>query len=148
MNAVLTSNALRAVAPAATSKSRARASRSSAFAAGSVKVSASKATAAPRGLFAARVVSASAAKEDKTVDAGRLALLATAVSNPILFGAQEALAKGGEFGILEGRTAALIHPFFLGGIGSPLSTPATSASSGAASAPPRKRSPPSRRPSR
>lgn len=116
MNAVLTSNALRAVAPAATSKSRARASRSSAFAAGSVKVSASKATAAPRGLFAARVVSASAAKEDKTVDAGRLALLATVVSNPILFGAQEALAKGGEFGILEGRTAALIHPFFLGGM--------------------------------
>ena len=38
------------------------------------------------------------------------------MSNPILFGAQEALAKGGEFGILEGRTAALIHPFFLGGM--------------------------------
>ena len=32
------------------------------------------------------------------------------MSNPILFGAQEALAKGGEFGILEGRTAALIPP--------------------------------------
>lgn len=29
---------------------------------------------------------------------------------------QESLAVGGEFGILEGRTLALVHPVFMGGI--------------------------------
>lgn len=29
---------------------------------------------------------------------------------------QEALAAGGEFGILEGRTIALIHPIVMGGL--------------------------------
>ena len=58
----------------------------------------------------------SAKSENSTMEAGRLALLATVASNPVLFGAQEAFAKGGEFGILEGRTLALVHPFFLGGL--------------------------------
>ena len=31
-----------------------------------------------------------------------------------MLSAQDAFAKGGEFGLLEGRTAALVHPFFLG----------------------------------
>ena len=56
------------------------------------------------------------AKSESSVEAGRLALLATVASNPVLFGAQEAFAKGGEFGIFEGRTMALIHPLFLGGL--------------------------------
>ena len=56
------------------------------------------------------------AKSESSVETGRLALLATVASNPVLFGAQEAFAKGGEFGIFEGRTMALIHPLFLGGL--------------------------------
>jgi hypothetical protein len=40
--------------------------------------------------------------------------LATIASSPIVLSAQDAFAKGGEFGVLEGRTAALVHPFFLG----------------------------------
>jgi len=52
----------------------------------------------------------------RSVDVGRLALLATVASTPILFGCQEAFAKGGEFGHLEGTTAALVHPFFLAGL--------------------------------
>ena len=47
-------------------------------------------------------------------DVGRTALLATIASSPIVLSAQDAFAKGGEFGLLEGRTAALVHPFFLG----------------------------------
>ena len=46
------------------------------------------------------------AKSESSVEAGRLALLATVASNPVLFGAQEAFAGGGEFGIFEGRTMA------------------------------------------
>lgn len=42
-------------------------------------------------------------------------LLATIAQTalPAMFYAEEAFAKGGEFGVLEGRTAALVHPFFL-----------------------------------
>lgn len=79
-----------------------------------------------RGLFTrtapARVVASSSSSketsEPKTsgVATGRLALLATVASHPVIFGCQEALAKGGEYGLLEGRTAALVHPFFLGGL--------------------------------
>ena len=54
--------------------------------------------------------------DEKSAAAGRLALLATVASHPFVFGCQEAMAKGGEFGLLEGRTSALIHPFFLGGM--------------------------------
>ena len=63
-----------------------------------------------RGRAVAARASAEPRSEEKTFDAGRLALLATVASNPILFGAQEAFAKGGEYGLLEGRTAALVHP--------------------------------------
>jgi len=59
---------------------------------------------------------AAAEKKKSSADLGRIALLATVASNPILFAANDAMAKGGEFGILEGRTAALVHPFFLGGL--------------------------------
>lgn len=79
-----------------------------------------------RGLFARTApapVVASSSSSKKTsepkksgVDTGRLALLATVASHPVIFGCQEALAKGGEYGLLEGRTAALVHPFFLGGL--------------------------------
>jgi hypothetical protein len=58
----------------------------------------------------ASVVIASSSSED----VGRTALLATIASSPIVLTAQDAFAKGGEFGVLEGRTAALVHPFFLG----------------------------------
>lgn len=80
----------------------------------------------PRGLFAraapAPVVASSPSSKDASeskksvVDTGRLALLATVASHPVIFGCQEALAKGGEYGLLEGRTSALVHPFFLGGL--------------------------------
>jgi hypothetical protein len=63
-----------------------------------------------RGRAVAARASSEPRSEEKTLDAGRLALLATVASNPILFGAQEAFAKGGEYGLLEGRTAALVHP--------------------------------------
>ena len=58
----------------------------------------------------ASVIIASSSSED----VGRTALLATIASSPIVLTAQDAFAKGGEFGLLEGRTAALVHPFFLG----------------------------------
>ena len=64
----------------------------------------------------AKATPGSSESAKSTMEAGRLALLATVASNPVLFGAQEAFAKGGEFGILEGRTLALVHPFFLGGL--------------------------------
>ena len=80
----------------------------------------------PRAAAAAAspIVASSSSSEDDAaemkngggVDTGRLALLATVASHPVIFGCQEAMAKGGEFGLLEGRMAALVHPFFLGGL--------------------------------
>ena len=112
MHAVASTNALR-VAPVVAG---ARAGKASPFALGASSVArrGSKPAAAPKGLFAAPAVASlektSEKKSEKTsLEAGRLALLATVASNPVLFGAQEAFAKGGEFGILEGRTAALYH---------------------------------------
>jgi hypothetical protein len=118
MHAVASTNALR-VAPVVAG---ARAGKASPFALGASSVArrgSKPAAAAPKGLFAAPAVASlektSEKKSEKTsLEAGRLALLATVASNPVLFGAQEAFAKGGEFGILEGRTAALVHPAFLG----------------------------------
>ncbi|XP_061372890.1 uncharacterized protein LOC133315309 [Gastrolobium bilobum] len=40
----------------------------------------------------------------------------TAITFPFLFEPKDALAVGGEFGILEGRTFALIHPIVLGSL--------------------------------
>ncbi|KAE9592847.1 hypothetical protein Lalb_Chr19g0133561 [Lupinus albus] len=40
----------------------------------------------------------------------------TAITLPFLLETKDALAVGGEFGILEGRTLALIHPIVLGGL--------------------------------
>ncbi|KAF5178488.1 hypothetical protein FRX31_031925 [Thalictrum thalictroides] len=40
----------------------------------------------------------------------------TAISLPFLVNQQDALAVGGEFGLLEGRTVALIHPIVLGSL--------------------------------
>ncbi|CAL0333689.1 unnamed protein product [Lupinus luteus] len=40
----------------------------------------------------------------------------TAIALPFLLDTKDALALGGEFGILEGRTFALIHPIVLGGL--------------------------------
>ncbi|GAB2271846.1 hypothetical protein Dimus_006676 [Dionaea muscipula] len=40
----------------------------------------------------------------------------TAVTLPLFFDAKDALAVGGEFGILEGRTLALVHPLVMGGL--------------------------------
>ena len=45
---------------------------------------------------------------------GRAAVLTTLAASPFAAFAQEALAKDGEFGVLEGRSAALVHPIFLG----------------------------------
>ena len=110
MNAMTTTMSLRAVAPVGAKRStractavRAQSKMGSSRTGRAVAVFASKATEGTN-------VSAS---EKKSVDTGRFALLATIASNPILFGAQEAFAKGGEYGILEGRAAALVHPFFL-----------------------------------
>ena len=44
----------------------------------------------------------------------RAAVLTTLAASPFAAFAQEALAKDGEFGVLEGRSAALVHPIFLG----------------------------------
>ncbi|WIA32267.1 hypothetical protein OEZ86_003113 [Tetradesmus obliquus] len=52
-------------------------------------------------------------KQDNAVNP---ALFAGALAAPFLFEALPALATGGEFGILEGRTAALIHPAVMGGL--------------------------------
>ncbi|XP_074279641.1 uncharacterized protein LOC141604946 [Silene latifolia] len=43
-------------------------------------------------------------------------LTLTTLSLPFLFDAQDALAAGGEFGLLEGRSLALIHPIVMGGL--------------------------------
>ncbi|PNX56226.1 hypothetical protein L195_g049772, partial [Trifolium pratense] len=40
----------------------------------------------------------------------------TAITLPFLLDTKDALAAGGEFGIFEGRTFALIHPIVLGGL--------------------------------
>jgi hypothetical protein len=39
---------------------------------------------------------------------------AAAVLGPLLLGAGSAVAKGGEYGVLEGRTVAMIHPIVMG----------------------------------
>lgn len=41
---------------------------------------------------------------------------AAALTLPFLINSQDALAAGGEFGILEGRTVALIHPIVMSGL--------------------------------
>lgn len=43
-------------------------------------------------------------------------LAATAITLPDFFSPEGALAVGGEFGILEGRTLALVHPVVMGGL--------------------------------
>ncbi|KAK9713597.1 hypothetical protein RND81_06G038300 [Saponaria officinalis] len=40
----------------------------------------------------------------------------TTLTFPFFFDAQDALAAGGEFGLLEGRSMALIHPIVMGGL--------------------------------
>lgn len=102
MNAMATTMSLR-VAPVGARKTRAVRGTAALRAPGN-KMSLS------RGRAVAARASSEPRSEEKTLDAGRLALLATVASNPILFGAQEAFAKGGEYGLLEGRTAALVHP--------------------------------------
>jgi len=39
---------------------------------------------------------------------------ATAFLAPLVFGASDAMAKGGEYGVLEGRTFAFVHPTVMG----------------------------------
>ena len=109
--AASTSAVLRA-APAAPGRcAPARAARS-AFLGGRSSIRSAGATtarlgrrAAPKGLFTARGVASSTPPSEEKVqsssmETGRLALLATLASHPVLFGAQEAMAKGGEFGLL------------------------------------------------
>ncbi|CAI7776371.1 unnamed protein product [Closterium sp. NIES-53] len=43
-------------------------------------------------------------------------LMSAAAMTPLLLNVQDAMAAGGEFGLLEGRTAALVHPFVMGGL--------------------------------
>ncbi|KAK7397455.1 hypothetical protein VNO78_18627 [Psophocarpus tetragonolobus] len=45
-----------------------------------------------------------------------LSLTASAITFPFLLEAQDAVAVGGEFGILEGRSFALIHPIVMGSL--------------------------------
>mmetsp|Transcript_18939 Transcript_18939/g.22669 ORF Transcript_18939/g.22669 Transcript_18939/m.22669 type:complete len:325 (+) Transcript_18939:79-1053(+) len=45
---------------------------------------------------------------------GRMFLALTALSSGFFLPVEEAAAKGGEYGILEGRTAALLHPAIFG----------------------------------
>ena len=128
MNAMMTTTPALRVAPVASVKMTKK--TSSAFlSGGSASFANSNRRSTPRGLFpsaAARnplVIASSSGKTDKTskkkdgvVDTGRLALLATVASHPVIFGCQEAFAKGGEYGLYEGRSMALIHPIFLGGM--------------------------------
>ena len=44
------------------------------------------------------------------------AMVALGIAALAAFQPEAVMAKGGEFGILEGRTLALVHPFFLGGL--------------------------------
>lgn len=39
---------------------------------------------------------------------------AAALLGPLVLGASDAMAKGGEYGVLEGRTFAFIHPIVMG----------------------------------
>lgn len=82
-----TSRAARAVRPAA--------SRSS------VRV---MAVARPQQARAAPVV------EEASTSTPSWALASWMMASPLLLDVQSALAKDGEFGLLEGRTAALVHP--------------------------------------
>lgn len=54
---------------------------------------------------------------DQIIDALKPAALVslTAITFPFLLETKDALAVGGEFGILEGRSFALIHPIVMGG---------------------------------
>ena len=107
MNAMTTTMSLR-VAPVGARKTRAVRGTAALRAPGN-KMSLS------RGRAVAARASSEPRSEEKTLDAGRLALLATVASNPILFGAQEAFAKGGEYGLAEGRIISLAHPVAMGG---------------------------------
>jgi hypothetical protein len=51
---------------------------------------------------------------EKPLRGARFLLTATAALTPLLFTAQDALALDGQFGILEGRIFALIHPVMMG----------------------------------
>lgn len=50
---------------------------------------------------------------DQMANAGRFVTAGAVLSTPLFAAVPEALAKEGEYGILEGRTAALVHPFFM-----------------------------------
>lgn len=45
-----------------------------------------------------------------------ISLPLTALALPLILDTKDALAAGGEFGLLEGRTFALIHPIVMGGL--------------------------------
>jgi hypothetical protein len=53
---------------------------------------------------------------EKPLPGARFLLTATAALTPLLFTAQDALALDGQFGILEGRIFALIHPVAMGAL--------------------------------
>lgn len=58
-----------------------------------------------------------AGASDALFDNGKaLATTATALLLPLVLNAGEAAAKGGEYGVLEGRTFAFIHPIVMGGL--------------------------------
>ena len=48
------------------------------------------------------------------IDLGSPASILGALAPLVLLPAQEAVAKGGEYGVLEGRTFAFIHPISMG----------------------------------
>ena len=52
-------------------------------------------------------------KESSEVSSPKIGAVAFASLVPLLFPLEGALAKDGEYGILEGRTASLMHPFFM-----------------------------------
>lgn len=60
--------------------------------------------------------SPSVPETSKRTDALNELAISLAVSAPFLFNAPAALAKDGELGLLEGRTAALIHPAIMFGL--------------------------------
>jgi hypothetical protein len=47
---------------------------------------------------------------------GKALAQASALLLPLVLNAGEAAAKGGEYGVLEGRTFAFIHPIVMGGL--------------------------------
>lgn len=91
------------VAPASSSAARASSAKTSTMTRGGASgKSAFLRRSAPRGLFAPVVVAAASSEDDaasaktaKTLDTGRLALLATVASHPVIFGCGEAMAKVG-----------------------------------------------------